>query len=126
MNLFSMVKVDVKPDTFEKILEGFKKDGTHQDFPQKKVFKEEELSGREHSSFAFDLPALVVYDRDEDGESVHFGIVYALSHRIDRFCIQVMSKHSGHVISHLIEESPSAKKPKYLLLKQHNTMKSCL
>lgn len=121
-----MIKVDVEPDTFEKILEGFNKDGTHQDFPQKKVYREGELIGRECSSLTFDLPALVVYDRDEDGESVHFGIVYALSHRVDRFCVQVISKHSGHVVSHLIEESPSAKKPKYLLLKKHNTMKTCL
>lgn len=113
---------NVEKDKFEKILDGFKKDGTHPDYPIQKVYNREESSKMAGSNLMFDLPALVVYEQDEDGKINHLGIVFALSNKVDGVCIHVMSKYKGKVKCHPIEESPSGKQPAYLLMKKHHTM----
>jgi hypothetical protein len=119
-----MKKDNVEKDKFEKILDGFKKDGTHPEYPIQKVYHGEEFSKIAASNLMFDLPALVVYEQNEDGEILHLGIVFALSHRVDGTRIHVMSKYNGKIICHQIEESPSGKQPSYLLVKEHFTMSS--
>jgi hypothetical protein len=117
-------KENFEKDKFEKILDGFSKDGTHPDFPVQRTFLGVELTKTERSNLMFDLPALVVYEQNENGEIVHVGIVFALSSRVDGVCIHVMSKYDGKIICHQIEESPSGKQPAYLLVKEHCTMKN--
>lgn len=111
-------------DEFKKILDGFNKDGTHPDFPVQKVYRGEEFSNMPGSDLMFDLPALVVYEQDDENETPHIGIVFALSNRVDGACINVLSRYNGKMIEHLIEESPSGKQPAYLLLRKHNTMRN--
>lgn len=119
-----MRKSNGDKDKFEKILDGFNKDGTHPDFPVQKVYRGEDLSKMTGSDLMFDLPALVVYEQNEEGKILHLGIVFALSHRLDGIRIHVMSKYKGEIVCHTIEESPSGKQPAYLLIKEHLTMSS--
>ena len=114
-----MKKDNVEKDKFEKILDGFKKDGTHLDYPIQKVYHGEKFSKMAGSNLMFDLPALVVYEQNEKGKIIHLGIVFALSNSVDGVYIHVMSKYNGKVKYHQIEESPSGKQPAYLLLKKY-------
>lgn len=109
---------------FKKILDGFNEDGTHPDYPLQKVYNVEELSRRGGSNPMFDLPALVVYEQDEYGKISHIGVVFALGNSVDGVRIHVMSEYEGKVKCHPIEESPSGKRPAYLLTKRHVTMKN--
>ncbi len=59
---------------------------------------------------------------NEKGEIIHLGIVFALSNSVDGVYIHVMSKYDGKAKCHQIEESPSGKRPAYLLMKKHYTM----
>lgn len=117
-----MKKDNAEKDKFEKILDRFKKDGTHPEYPIQKVYHGEEFSKMAASNLTFDLPALVVYEQNEDDKTPHIGIVFALSSCINGVCIQVMSKYKGEVKCHPIEESPSGEQPAYLLMKKHYTM----
>jgi len=117
-----MKKDNVEKDKFEKILDGFKLDGTHPDYPIQKVYHGEESSKNAGSNLMCDLPTLVVYEQNEDGKIRHLGIVFAFSNSVDGVCIHVMSKYKGKVKCHPIEESPSGKQPAYLLMKKHYTM----
>ena len=111
---------------FKKILDGFNEDGTHPDYPLQKVYNMEELSKRGGSNLMFDLPALVVYEQNEDGKIFHIGVIFALDNSVDGVHIHVMSEYEGEVKYHPIEESPSGKRPAYLLTKKHLTMKNVL
>jgi len=119
-----MEKDHLKKDKFEKILDGFHKDGTHPDFPIQKVYRGEELARMAGLHMEFDLPALVVYEHSQEGEVLHIGMVFALSHTVDGVNIHVISKYDGKTVAHLIEESPSGKQPAYLLVKKHQIMNS--
>jgi hypothetical protein len=117
-----MIEVTKLKDMLEKILAGLTADGTHPDFPVRRIFKKEEWSGPAGSSFIPDLPALVIYEPHQGSGARQAGIAFAL-----RFCfegggVQVMSKHNGNVVCHLIEESPVGAVPAYLLMKEHSSM----
>ena len=113
-----------KKDEYEKILEGLHENGTHPDFPLQKKYTEEEFSTGHHSNLVFNLPALVVYERDETVHLPNAGVVFALSNRIDGICVQVMSKHGDRFECHPIDESPYGSRPEYLLMKKHLTLKN--
>lgn len=119
-----MKKGDSEKDRFEKIIEGFNKDGTHPDFPVQRVYRGEEFGKIPGSNLILDLPALVVYEQNEEGKTSHIGIVFALSNSVDGVCIHVISKYNGKIIKHPIEESPSGKQPAYLLVMKHQAMNS--
>jgi hypothetical protein len=109
-------------DILDYLQEEFNQDGTHPDFPERKVFQ---LGGWERipwSDLAFDLPALAVYGQGGENTKPVVGVVIALSHWVGGTRILVRTKHNGEMICHPIEESPTGLMPSYLLVKKHLPM----
>jgi hypothetical protein len=117
-----MIEVAELKDMLEKILAGLTADGTHPDFPVRRIFKKEEWAGHTGSGFILDLPALVIYEPHRGGGELQAGIIFALRNCLEGGGAQVISKHNGGVVCHLIEESPLGAAPAYLLTKEHSPM----
>jgi hypothetical protein len=109
-------------DVLDYLQAGFKKDGTHPDFPERIVFRLEDWGKIPWSDLAFDLPALAVYSQGGETDRFIVGMVIALSHWVGGTRIMVRSKHNGETICHPIDESPEGLRPDYLLIKKHLPM----
>lgn len=108
----------------DELLEGLKKDGTHPDFPVRKSLSGLSSGRIPWSEMAFEIPALVIYERGPEGRFPHAGVVISLRHSIDGTGIQVLSKHNGEVMCHPLERPPMGGVPHYLLLKKQIPMTS--
>jgi hypothetical protein len=117
-----MTAQDSENDILNRLLKELRKDGTHPDFPERKVFQPENWQRIPWSELAFDLPALAIYGRSEENDKPVVGVVIALGHWIGGTRILVRSIHNGETVCHLIDESPSGLKPCYLLVKRHLPM----
>jgi len=117
-----MTADDGEKDVLDDLLEKLHPDGTHPEFPVRKVVQPEAWGRIPWSELAFELPALVVYGADEENVKRSVGLVIALSHGVAGTGILVRSKHHGETICHPVEASPSGLKPAYLLLKKHLPM----
>ncbi len=117
-----MIEVAELKDMLEKILADLAADGTHPDFPVRRLFKKEEWAGHTGSGSILDLPALVIYEPHQGGGAPQAGIVFALRYCLEGGGVQVMSKHNGGIVCHFIEESPLGTAPAYLLTKEHSPM----
>jgi hypothetical protein len=95
------------------------KDGTHPDFPVKKFVNLADWTRLPWSELSFDLPALVVYGLDGQGEPPAVGVVFAVGNSVDGTEILAISKSGEGTCCHPAGLSPEGKHPSYLLVKKH-------
>jgi hypothetical protein len=117
-----MTELSRASDILDDLQTRIKEDGTHPDFPERKVFPAENWERIPWSDLVFDLPALAVYGQSGEAHKPIIGMVIALSHWVGGTRILVRSKHNGEMVCHPIDESPSGLKPSYLLVKKHLPM----
>jgi len=103
----------------DKLLGSLEKDGTHPEFPVKKFVNLADWTHLPWSELSFELPALVVYGLDAQGEPPAVGVVFAVGNSIDGTEILAVSKSGEETCCHPAALSPEGKRPAYLLVKKH-------
>lgn len=100
-------------------LGSLEKDGTHPDFPVKKFVNLADWTRLPWSELSFDLPALVVYGLEGQGEPPAVGVVFAVGNSVDGTEILAISKAGEGTCCHPAAVSPEGRHPAYLLVKKH-------
>ena len=108
----------------EKLLGSLEKDGTHPEFPVKKFVNLADWTRLPWSELSFDLPALVVYGLEGQGEPPAVGVVFAIGNSLDGTEILAVSKSGEETRCHPAGLSPEGKRPAYLLVKKHLSLAS--
>ncbi len=103
----------------DQLLGGLGKDGTHPDFPVKKFVNLADWTRLPWSELSFELPALVVYGLEDQGEPPAVGVVFAVRNSIDGTEILAVSKKGDETRCHPAGLSPEGKPASYLLVKKH-------
>lgn len=103
----------------DQLLGSVGKDGTHPDFPVKKFVNLADWTHLPWSELSFDLPALVVYGLDGQGEPPAVGVVFAVGNSLEGTEILAISKSGEETRCHPACLSPEGKHPSYLLVKKH-------
>ena len=106
-------------NSLDKLLESLGKDGTHPEYPVKKFVNLADWTRLPWSELSFELPALVVYGLEDQGEPPAVGVVFAVRNSIDGTEILAVSKKGEETRCHPAGLSPEGKPASYLLVKKH-------
>ena len=103
----------------DKLLGSLGKDGTHPEFPIKKFVNLTDWTRLPWSELSFELPALVVYGLEDQGEPPAVGVVFAVGNSLEGTQILAVSKKGEETCCHPAGLSPEGKPASYLLVKKH-------